>query len=164
MLAARLRSLEEAGLAERRVLPPPAAATVYDLTDLGRGLEPVVRELARWGLRLMGKRKGEAFRIQWMSIWLRTTFRAERAVDGPPLTVQFDVAGESMHVRIADGAMESTAGVAEEPDVVISADAATLSRSAHDRDFAAEAVKSGRLRTRGKKEDLKRALQILGLR
>ncbi|HKR66545.1 MAG TPA: helix-turn-helix domain-containing protein [Thermoanaerobaculia bacterium] len=164
MLAARLRALEETGLVAKRVLPPPAASTVYDLTDLGRGLEPVVRELARWGLRLMGKQKDEVFRIHWMSIWLRTSFRPDRAQDGPPLTVQFDVNGESMHVRIASGALETATGEATDPDVVIASDAATMSRAAHDREFAAEAVKKGKLRTRGKREDLKRALQILGLR
>jgi DNA-binding HxlR family transcriptional regulator len=164
MLAARLRNLEESGLVERRILPPPAASTVYELTALGRGLEPVIRELARWGLRLMGKRKGEEFRIHWMGIWMRTSFRPERAAEGPPLTVQFDVGGDSMHARIAGETLETAIGPAEEPDVTIAGDAATLSRAAHDRDFAADAVTKGRLRVRGKREDVKRALQALGLR
>jgi DNA-binding HxlR family transcriptional regulator len=164
MLAARLRSLEESGLVERRVMPPPAASTVYELTPLGRGLEPVIRELARWGLRLMGKRKGEEFRIHWMGIWMRTSFRPDRAAEGPPLTVQFDVGGESMHARIAGESLETAIGPATEPDVTIAGDAATLSRAAHDRDFAAEAVTKGRLKVRGKREDVKRALQALGLR
>lgn len=163
MLAARLRSLEDSGLVERRLLPPPAASTVYELTPLGRGLEPVIRELARWGLGLMGKRKGEEFRIHWMGIWMRTSFRPERA-DGPPLTVQFEVGGDSMHARIAEGALETTIGPAADPDVTIAGDVATLSRAAHDREFAAEAVTKGRLRVRGRKEDVKRALQALGLR
>lgn len=164
MLAARLRSLEKSGLVERHLLPPPAASIVYELTPLGRGLEPVIRELARWGLRLLGKRKGEVFRIHWMSIWLRTSFRPERAAGGPPLTVQFDVSGESMHVRITESSMEPASGIAQDPDVTIAGDVATLSRAAHDRDFAAQAVTKGKLRVRGKREDVKRALQALGLR
>jgi DNA-binding HxlR family transcriptional regulator len=164
MLAARLRSLEESGLVERRILPPPAASTVYELTPLGRGLEPVIRELARWGLRLMGKRKGEEFRIHWMGIWMRTSFRPDRAAEGPPLTVQFDVGGESMHARINAESLETAVGPATDPDVTIAGDAATLSRAAHDREFAADAVTKGRLRVRGKREDVKRALQVLGLR
>jgi DNA-binding HxlR family transcriptional regulator len=51
ILATRLRELEAAGLVQRRELPPPAARTVYELTADGRGLEPVVRSLARWGMR-----------------------------------------------------------------------------------------------------------------
>jgi DNA-binding HxlR family transcriptional regulator len=51
VLATRLRELEDAGLVARRELPPPAARTVYELTDDGRALETVIRSLARWGMR-----------------------------------------------------------------------------------------------------------------
>ena len=53
LLAQRLRDLDEAGLVQRRELPPPAARLVYELTERGRALEPVVYELARWGLELL---------------------------------------------------------------------------------------------------------------
>jgi DNA-binding HxlR family transcriptional regulator len=53
LLAQRLRDLDEAGLVQRRELPPPAARLVYELTDRGRALEPAVYELARWGLELL---------------------------------------------------------------------------------------------------------------
>ena len=49
MLAARLRRLEDEGLVEREVLPPPAASKVYVLTGSGLSLEPVIAALARWG-------------------------------------------------------------------------------------------------------------------
>jgi len=50
LLADRLRDLEALGLVARRELPPPAARTVYDLTDAGRALLPVIGALAQWGL------------------------------------------------------------------------------------------------------------------
>lgn len=164
MLAARLKTLEEAGIVSRRFLPPPAASTVYELTPLGQGLEPVIRELARWGLQLLGKRKGEVFRIQWMSSWLRVMFDPERAAGQAPLTLQYEINNEAMHARIAGGRLETFIGPAENPDVVIAGDVSTLSRSAHDRTFAAEAVASGKMRVKGAKEDVKRAMQVLGLR
>src|SRR5262245_52321044 len=40
LLTSRLRELERAGIVGRRVLPPPAGSTVYELSELGRGLEP----------------------------------------------------------------------------------------------------------------------------
>src|SRR5688572_22300007 len=49
MLAQRLRDLEEAGILIRRKLDPPAAVRVYELTDRGRALEPILIELGRWG-------------------------------------------------------------------------------------------------------------------
>jgi DNA-binding HxlR family transcriptional regulator len=54
VLADRLARLEKRGLVTRRMLPPPASAAVYELTDLGRALRPVVVELARWGARFLG--------------------------------------------------------------------------------------------------------------
>src|ERR1051325_5054084 len=53
LLAARLRALVADGLVERRRLPRPAASTVYELTDLGRDLEPALLQLMRWGSRWM---------------------------------------------------------------------------------------------------------------
>ena len=54
VLAARLASLEERGLVMRRVLPPPAPANVYELTEAGgQGLKPLLHQLARFGLRFM---------------------------------------------------------------------------------------------------------------
>lgn len=52
VLTKRLRELEREGIVARRELGPPAAVTVYELTDLGRGLERPMLELARWGMEL----------------------------------------------------------------------------------------------------------------
>jgi DNA-binding HxlR family transcriptional regulator len=49
ILAQRLRELEDAGLVRRRTLAPPAASKVYELTERGGELEPVVLALGRWG-------------------------------------------------------------------------------------------------------------------
>ena len=49
LLAGRLRHLEDTGVVLRNELPPPAACTVYELTDVGAELEPMVVQLARWG-------------------------------------------------------------------------------------------------------------------
>ena len=54
ILAARLRDLEASGLVAKRTLPPPAASRVYELTDYGRQLKSVMRELALWGARSLG--------------------------------------------------------------------------------------------------------------
>ncbi len=51
LLAARLKGLSEEGLVTQRRVPPPTPASVYELTEAGRALEPVLLELVRWGLR-----------------------------------------------------------------------------------------------------------------
>src|ERR1043166_7871758 len=51
MLTDRLRELEGHDVVRRRRLPPPAASVVYQLTETGRELEPIVLALGGWGLR-----------------------------------------------------------------------------------------------------------------
>ena len=46
ILAARLKDLERYGVVRRRRLPPPAASTVYELTEYGQELRPVLHVLA----------------------------------------------------------------------------------------------------------------------
>ena len=54
ILAARLKELERHGVLMRRRLPPPAASTVYELTEYGLELRPVMHMLAHWGARSLG--------------------------------------------------------------------------------------------------------------
>jgi DNA-binding HxlR family transcriptional regulator len=66
VLAGRLKDLEREGLATRRRLPPPGAAYVYELTDRGRELGPVLDALAVWGAPLLGEpRPTDALREHW---------------------------------------------------------------------------------------------------
>src|SRR3954447_20824445 len=52
VLTKRLRDLEADGVVARRELAGPVAATVYELTELGHGLELPMIDLARWGMEL----------------------------------------------------------------------------------------------------------------
>src|SRR5918994_2014836 len=54
ILASRLKELERHGVVSRRRLPPPAASTVYELTEYGSALRPVMHQLAHWGARSLG--------------------------------------------------------------------------------------------------------------
>src|SRR5690349_23072333 len=51
VLTQRLEELEAAAIVQRRKLPPPASAWVYELTDWGLELESVIMALGRWGAR-----------------------------------------------------------------------------------------------------------------
>ena len=50
-VGAQMRELEDAGVVQRAKLPPPAGSRVYELTDEGKELEPVILALGRWGSR-----------------------------------------------------------------------------------------------------------------
>jgi DNA-binding HxlR family transcriptional regulator len=49
VLTMRLNALMESGVVRRATLPPPFNAQVYELTPIGLGLQPAIRELIRWG-------------------------------------------------------------------------------------------------------------------
>lgn len=54
ILTDRLKGLEQAAIVQRRVLPPPAASTVYELTARGHELEGPLTALAQWGGATLG--------------------------------------------------------------------------------------------------------------
>src|SRR5450432_2298106 len=50
LVADRLRELEGRGVIGRRKLPAPASSRVYELTDWGRDLEPILLALGGWAI------------------------------------------------------------------------------------------------------------------
>jgi DNA-binding HxlR family transcriptional regulator len=58
-LSARLRGLEAGGLIERRRYREHPPRDEYRLTDAGRDLRPVLRELRIWGERHASPRAGD---------------------------------------------------------------------------------------------------------
>lgn len=69
VLASRLKDMEQTGLALRRKLPPPSAASVYELTARGRALLPVLAALAEWGAPALAERRPtDAVRAHWFAL------------------------------------------------------------------------------------------------
>ena len=114
VLAARLKDLEGCGIVAKRRLPPPTPAQVYELTPYGVALKPVMRELARWGLRsLPAPGDDEALAPGWLRGALDTFF-APVAPDG---SFQFRVGDEE--AALVDG--EAAAGSVDDPAVIVEA-------------------------------------------
>ena len=126
LLTDRLRELQEAGVVERKELPAPAPAVVYELTARGRALKGAILELARWGRPLLGERRpGEAFSPRWLLLSLEASFDPAAACEEEE-TYEFRVDGEVIHASVRDGAVSVADGPASDPDVVVEADAETI--------------------------------------
>lgn len=123
LLADRLRQLQDDGLVTRRELPPPAASTVYELTQAGRELREVVDALIRWGGRWMltGPR-GDEFRAEWLVLAL-DALGATRIEPGE--VVQFDIDSATVRLTSIDGRL-SIADSQRQPDLRVTADAPTI--------------------------------------
>jgi DNA-binding HxlR family transcriptional regulator len=115
ILAARLKELESAGIVEKRKLPPPAASTVYELSEVGQALRPVLHEFARFGARLMGPPPAEGLAQGWLlnalDLALSPLCRGSR--------VAFRVGDEE--ASLVD--CVATPGIAEDYDVLVETDA-----------------------------------------
>jgi DNA-binding HxlR family transcriptional regulator/putative sterol carrier protein len=162
LLTARLKDLEGNGILRRTTLPPPAGSKVYELTDLGRSLEPVVMALSRWGLKLLdGPRREEVSRPGWAMVALQSSLELE-AVHGGKETYEFRVDGELFHVQVEGGEAEVRQGPAADPDLIISGGTETLLGVAAGRLMLAEAVEAGTIVTEGDRGPLARCMAMLG--
>jgi DNA-binding HxlR family transcriptional regulator len=71
LLTARLSALIECNVVRRSVLPRPANVQVYELTEIGREIQPAIRELIRWGGRfLFPPVPGDTFEPDWVLLGL----------------------------------------------------------------------------------------------
>jgi len=119
ILATRLRDLETNGVVTRRTLPPPAASRIYELTDYGRALRPVVRELALWGARSLGPPTPGAGLFDG---WVANALDIALAALAPEGSFEFRVGDEV--ASLVDG--EVRREPVPNPDVVVEADPAAL--------------------------------------
>lgn len=115
ILASRLRALETHGIVAKRKLPPPAASRVYELTEYGRALRTVIRELALWGARSLGPPTAED---ALFAGWLENSVDTVLAPIAPPGRFEFRVGDEV--ASLVDG--EAQPGPVDEPDVVVEGD------------------------------------------
>jgi DNA-binding HxlR family transcriptional regulator len=112
ILAARLRDLEGHGVVSRRILPPPAASKVYELTEYGRALRPAIRELALWGARSLGPPTDHD---ELFAGWLANALDVVMASLAPAGRFEFRTGPET--ASLVDG--EVVAGPIDDPDVVV---------------------------------------------
>ncbi|MBA2332180.1 MAG: winged helix-turn-helix transcriptional regulator [Actinobacteria bacterium] len=115
ILASRLRDLEAGGIVQKTKLPPPAASTVYELTECGHGLLPVLHELARWGARTLGPPVEGSLRPGW----LRNALEIALSPVAGTGRIAFRVGDEEASVV----AGHATPGIIDDPDVLVETDA-----------------------------------------
>jgi DNA-binding HxlR family transcriptional regulator len=114
ILSSRLKDLEACGIVTKRRLPPPAASQVYELTEYGNALKPVIRELAIWGIRSLGPPSlDDEPAPHWLEHALDTVF----APVAPQGSFEFRVGDEV--ASLSDG--EARPGPHEGADVVVNA-------------------------------------------
>ena len=145
VLSQRLRDLEDAGLVRRDVLDPPASVAVYELTDRGRAVEPVLIELGRWGNK-EPRPAGREMSVSALLLALKTVFDPAAAADA---TYALRVNGQWFTVTVSGRSIDVTAGRPKQATVTFDTDVATLRAVAFGREPVSAAERDGRLTVSG---------------
>ena len=162
VLAQRLRELERARVVRRRKLPPPAASRVYELTEWGLELEPVVISLGRWGARSPSKPRDAALGVDSLVLSFRTMFDA-RAAEGLRASYELRLGEDRFRAVVDDGWFEISRGGSERPDATIETDAGTLAALIYYGRPLAEALRSGEIKIEGEESAVERFLGLFSL-
>lgn len=110
VLSQRLTSLVERGIVEQKYLGPPTNANVYQLTSVGKQLEPALLALADWGSRAVAPSGGE-LSMDALLLAMRTTANLDRPhrpgvyqlfLDDDAITVEVSEFGLSMKRHTVD--------------------------------------------------------------
>jgi DNA-binding HxlR family transcriptional regulator/putative sterol carrier protein len=158
ILAARLRDLEQAGVLQKRQLPPPAAARVYELTPYGEELREPLYALGRWGAKSLGPpREDELMAPGWLVNAVRATCTGGCV---PDTVFSLRTENEAVTARFEDDELVVDQGTADDADVVIETDPSTLFCIASGQTSVADAVKTKAVRVTGSRKDAERFLSL----
>jgi DNA-binding HxlR family transcriptional regulator len=139
VLTERLARLESGGLVVRRALERPAPAVVYELSETGRGLQPALSALLRWGARfLLPARPRERVEADWLRLALSACARREptpeRAfvlrIRNRSVEVLLSVVGGPGGTRVSDQIEPSGVTVVADPATLWALISGTLSARA----------------------------------
>jgi DNA-binding HxlR family transcriptional regulator len=123
VLTERLESLEQARIVQRRQLPPPVSAQVYELTPWGYAAETAIKELGRWAATSPLHDPPLPLSGAALMLSFRTMFDCERA-GKLKTTGAIRIGGEAFWVKVSKGRLKAERGEIAAPDFTIAAPAA----------------------------------------
>jgi DNA-binding HxlR family transcriptional regulator/putative sterol carrier protein len=159
VLAQRLRELEQLGIVQRRRLPPPAGSSVYELTDWGRELEPIVLSLGGWAVRSPSFPEDAPVGVDSVALALQSLFDAD-AAEGFSAVVELRLGEDRFRIRIADGVIEVARGRADDPDAIIDTDVETLRSVLWLGRDSADALRTGDIEIEGNRRVVTRFVRL----
>jgi DNA-binding HxlR family transcriptional regulator len=162
VLSQRLRELERDSIVQRRTLAPPAGARVYELTDRGTELEPVILALGRWGSTAPFPPGDARLGVDSAILALRTLFDPS-AADGLSASYELRFGEQRFHARVADGRLEVARGAADDPDASIETDTGTLSALLWHGRRLPEALRARDIAIEGSRPAVERFLRLFPL-
>jgi DNA-binding HxlR family transcriptional regulator len=162
VLSQRLRDLEHSGVVQKRKLPPPASVQVYELTEWGYKLEPVLIELGKWGVLSPQLPRDGTLNVDSLILSFRTMFNSSSAKS---LKATYDLRfGEDcFYAKVANNELEIVRGEITKANVKVETSADTLTALVYGGRNLNEAIRSGDVKLEGDKKMLERFLKLFPL-
>lgn len=148
VLSQRLEELERVGVLRRRLLPPPAAIPVYELTEWGYESEPIFQALGRWASRSPAHDPSLPFSATSLLLSLRTMLDPARAA-GIMARIGLRLGAETYLCRLEGGRIEVGRDPLLEADLVFTAAPRTLAAAIYGGQPLAALEAEGLLRIEG---------------
>lgn len=106
LLAQRLKTLIEQGVLQHDPVPLAAAGSMYRLTDRGRELEGLMRELLKWGAPAVPAAPDDAtFQMHWLSLPAKYLLR-DNSPDHDAVALRFGNLHDGFDVMAVHGAIQ----------------------------------------------------------
>ncbi|QJB69636.1 winged helix-turn-helix transcriptional regulator [Parasphingorhabdus halotolerans] len=125
ILTQRLDGLEALRILQKRQLPPPVSAQVYELTEWGYEAEDIVQMLGKWATRHPGHDPTLPLSAASIIMSFRTMFDAERAA-GFNAKAGFRLGTDRFIVTIGNGEIETQRGDTDGADFTITGEAENI--------------------------------------
>ncbi|MFI5893725.1 winged helix-turn-helix transcriptional regulator [Actinoplanes sp. NPDC051513] len=158
LLADRLRELEHNGVI-RRGQAPAEGTRVYELTERGRKLEPILRALGDWGIDAPQPPPPAALSATSVLIFLQGAARPDPAA--PATSCRLELDGRVWTVRMASGRVQVQPGEPATADVSLRAEPTTFSALLSDPATLPAALADGNVSVVGDRSVIDRLLHAV---
>lgn len=159
LVADRLRELEGHGVIRRRKLPSPAGSWVYELTEWGRELEPIILALGGWGVRVPLPPEPTTLSATSVLLFLRACGRPDPTA--PSATYRLELDDRTWSIQTAAGQVRVRPGEPTGADASLRTAPKTLNALLEDPAALDAAIAGGRASVAGDLSALHRLLHAV---
>lgn len=159
LITDRLRELEDRDVVARRRLAPPAGSAVYELTEWGKQLEPIVLALGDWGTGAPFPSGPITLSASSAVIALRRFARPDRST--PPLIIDLQLDDRVWTARSSAGRVRVLPGAPARSGVTVRSDPLTFADTFGNASALTAAVAEGRLVATGDVAALRQLLKTV---
>lgn len=162
VLTQRLEDLEAVSIVRRRTLPPPAASSVYELTEWGQESEELFRVIGRWAARSPLHNPKSPLSVASVVMSMRTMFSRERA-GRISASLGFRFGREEFLAVLDKGAFSIERGEVSGADVIVIGNQNALAAALYGGVPLKALEKSGALNVEGDRALIERYLTLFPL-